>query len=105
MKNLLEGMNAPEQRKFTQNAVITLCEAYKANIKKGPVATLQASVKAQGKDKTMYALAYIVTQHAQDGRISRRNKAKAAEITTWSGRISQASAIHPAHVDNLMNEI
>ena len=68
--------------------------------------TIKAAVEKQGMEATRYALAYIVNYYQWDGRISRRNKDKAAQIDTYTGSIgSLLGEIHLAHVDQLITAL
>lgn len=88
----------------TKRAVQTLVTAY--HNAKSPADTIKASVAAQGMATTKYALAYIVNYYNWDGRISRRNRDKAAEVDTYPGSIgSLLGEIHLAHVDQLMTAL
>ena len=88
----------------TRRAVKALVEAYHSTT--SPADTIKAAVEKQGMEATRYALAYIVNYYHWDGRISRRNKEKAAQIDTYTGSIgSLLGEIHLAHVDQLMNAL
>ena len=88
----------------TKKAVQTLVTAYHSTT--SPADTIKASAEAQGMEATRYALAYIVNYYQWDGRISRRNKDKAAQIDTYTGSIgSLLGEIHLAHVDQLMTTL
>ena len=65
----------------TRRAVKALVEAYHSTT--SPAATIKAAIAKQGREATEYALAYIVNYYHWDGRISRRNKDKAAQINGY----------------------
>ena len=88
----------------TKKAVQTLVTAYHSTT--SPAATIKAAIAKQGVEATEYALAYIVNYYHWDGRISQRNKDKAAQIDTYKGSIGPLlNAVHLAHVDQLMDAL
>lgn len=96
-------MTRREARELTEKAVKTLHDAYRATVDQGPAATVKASIEAQGEDMTRYALYQIVNVHSHDGRISPRNRRKAAAVQTYPEYAGDT--IHMAHVDQLMSAL
>lgn len=99
----ITAMTRREARALTVEAVKTLHDAYSATREDGPAATIKTSIEAQGKDKTRYALYQIVNAHPYDGRISPRNRRRAAAVQTYPEYAGDT--IHMAHIDQLMSAL